>query len=144
MKRLCDVCHGVYANNHSFKEHQRKTGHRQVVSNNDETKNTVEYNQNICQLYDSLKVKDDRISSHKDSIENKDAEFATLHEEHKEAFAKAIADVSMLRPVVAKHFATLGEDSCFETTHDIFKPAINCLLDASHKFGIVWNAPKAK
>ncbi len=33
MKRLCDVCRGVYVNNHSFKEHQRKTGHRQFVSN---------------------------------------------------------------------------------------------------------------
>jgi hypothetical protein len=28
MKRLCEVCNGVYANNHSFKEHQRQTGHK--------------------------------------------------------------------------------------------------------------------
>jgi len=143
MQRLCDRCHGVYRNNHSFKEHQRKTGHQQIVSNNDKPQNTVGDNKKICRLDDSLKAKKDLISSPKNSVETNDAEFNTFQRELKEAFAKAIADVSMLRPVVAKHFASLGEDSSFETTDAIFKPAINYLLDVSHKFGIIWNAPKA-
>jgi hypothetical protein len=45
----------------------------------------------------------------------------------------------MIRPVIAKHYASLGEDNSFETTHNILKPAVNYLLDLSHKFGIVWN-----
>ena len=47
MKRLCDVCRGVYANNHSFKEHQRKTGHRQFVSNTAGLENADVSNRNI-------------------------------------------------------------------------------------------------
>jgi len=142
MQRLCDVCHGVYANNHSFKEHQRKTGHRQLASNNGERIYTVGGNQNISQFSYSVKGKNDRISSLKDSFEAKDAELGNVHGELKDAFAKVIADVAMIRPVIAKHYATLGEDSSFETTNNILKPAIGYLLDLSHKFGIVWNENK--
>ena len=86
-----------------------------------------------------MKGKNDHISALSDSVENKDAELDTVHDELKEAFAKVIADVAMIRPVIAKHYASLGEDSSFETTHNILKPATNYLLDLSHKFGIVWN-----
>jgi hypothetical protein len=139
MKRLCDVCRGVYANNHSFKEHQRKTGHRQFVSNNAGLRNADGDNRSTRQFSYELKDKNDRISSLRDSIENKDGELGNVHDELKEAFATIIADVAMIRPVIAKHYASLGEDNSFETTHNILKPAVNYLLDLSHKFGIVWN-----
>lgn len=139
MKRLCDVCRGVYANNHSFKEHQRKTGHRQFVSNNNGLQNTGAGNQHIGQFSNSLKSRNDRISSLKDSFENKDTEFDDFHNELKQAFANVIAAVVMIRPVIAKHYASLGEDSSFDTTNNIIKPATDYLLDLSHKFGIVWN-----
>ena len=139
MKRLCDVCRGVYANNHSFKEHQRKTGHRQFVSNTTRLENADVRNQNIDHYSYSLKGKNDRFSSLKDSIEGTDAQLGNVHDELKAAFATVIADVAMIRPVIAKHYASLGEDSSFETTHNILKPATNYLLDLSHKFGIVWN-----
>ena len=95
MKRLCDVCRGVYANNSSFSEHQRKTGHKQIASTNGDRTEIVESNDDlgqlqdslkvkdnsIAQLNDSLKVKDERMASLEDSIKTKDAEFATLHDE---------------------------------------------------------------
>ena len=139
MKRLCDVCRGVYANNHSFKEHQRKTGHRQFVSNTTKLENAHGDNQSTRQFSYALKGKNDRISALSDSVENKDGELGNVHDELKAAFATVIADVAMIRPVIAKHYASLGEDNSFETTHNILKPAVNYLLDLSHKFGIVWN-----
>ena len=139
MKRLCDVCRGVYANNHSFKEHQRKTGHRQFVSYTTRLENTNGDNRSTRQFSYALKDKNDRISSLSDSFGNKDAELDPVHDELKEAFATVIADVAMIRPVIAKHYASLGEDNSFETTHNILKPATNYLLELSHKFGIVWN-----
>ena len=139
MKRLCDVCRGVYANNHSFKEHQRKTGHRQFVSYTTRLENTNGDNRCTRQFSYALKGKNDRISSLSDSVENKDAELGNVQNELKAAFATVIADVAMIRPVIAKHYASLGEDSSFETTHNILKPATNYLLELSHKFGIVWN-----
>ena len=142
MQRLCDVCHGIYCNNHSFKEHQRKTGHRQVISNTTRLENANGDNRSTRQFSYALKDKNDRISSLRDSIENKDAELADFQIDLKEGFAKVIADISMLRPIVAKHFASLGKDSSFETTNNILKPATNYLLDLSHKFGIAWNEKK--
>jgi len=139
MQRLCDVCHGIYCNNHSFKEHQRKTGHRQVISNTTRLENANGDNRSTRQFSYALKGKNDRISSLSDSVENKDAELGNVQNELKAAFATVIADVAMIRPVIAKHYASLGEDSSFETTHNILKPATNYLLELSHKFGIVWN-----
>ena len=95
MKRLCDVCHGVYANNSSFSEHQRKTGHKQIAATDgertekvDSTKDLGELQDslkgkevNIAQLNDSITVKDELIASLEDSIKTKHAEFATLHDE---------------------------------------------------------------
>ena len=63
MKRLCDVCRGVYANNHSFKEHQRKTGHRQFVQNATKLENADVRNQNIGHYSYSLKGKNDFVSA---------------------------------------------------------------------------------
>jgi len=60
-------------------------------------------------------------------------------DELKEAFAKAIAEVSHLQFSIGKRFAASGKDGSFDTTHEIIKPAMNYLLDLSHKFGIVWN-----
>ena len=87
-------CHGVYANNSSFSEHQRKTGHKQIASKGDERTEQVEANNtsqsddllkgkdaSIAQLNDSLKTKDELIASLEDSIKTRDAEFATLHDE---------------------------------------------------------------
>jgi len=92
MRRLCDVCHGVYSNNSSFSAHQRKTGHKQIASTDGEivelTDNLVQLQDSlkgkdasIAQLNDSLKTKDDLIATLEDSIKTKDAEFATLHDE---------------------------------------------------------------
>ena len=95
MKRLCDVCRGVYANNSSFSEHQRKTGHKQIASTNGDRTEKVELTKDqgqlqdslkvkeasIAQLNDSLKTKDELISSLEDSIKTRDAEFGTLHDE---------------------------------------------------------------
>jgi len=61
----------------------------------------------------ALKGKNDRISSLSDSVENKDAELGNVHDELKTAFATVIADVAMIRPLIAKHYASLGEDSSF-------------------------------
>ena len=95
MRRLCDVCHGVYSNNSSFSAHQRKTGHKQIASTESKQTEKVDLNSelgqlqdslrgkdaNIAQLNDSLKTKDDVVASLEDSIKTKDAEFATLHDE---------------------------------------------------------------
>ena len=95
MKRLCDVCHGIYSNNSSFSAHQRKTGHKQIASTDGENAEKLELTGDQGQLEDSLKVKDDSIAQLndslktkgeliallEDSIKTKDAEFATLHDE---------------------------------------------------------------
>jgi hypothetical protein len=120
-----------------MKEHQRQTRHKQ---------NNIEGN--IAKLSDVAKMQVEMsekarlIVKSEGSLKTKDAEFTSSHDQLKQAFANAIADVSMLRPIVAKHLASLGEDSSFETTSDIFKPAINYLLDMSHKFGINWQQSK--
>jgi len=71
MKRLCDVCRGVYANNSSFSEHQRKTGHKQIASTNGDRTEIVESNDDLGQLQDSLKVKDNSIAQLNDSLKVK-------------------------------------------------------------------------
>ena len=60
-------------------------------------------------------------------------------DEVKEAFAKAIAEVSHLQFSIGKRFVALGKDGSFDTIHEIIKPTMNYLLALSHKFGIVWN-----
>ena len=132
----CNECNHLYKNKRTMKEHQRQTGHKQ---------NNIEGNiaklSDVARMQVEMSEKPRLIVKSEGLLKTKDAKFSS-HDQLKQAFANAIADVSMLRPIVAKHLASLGEDSSFETTSDIFKPAINYLLDMSHKFGINWQQPK--
>jgi hypothetical protein len=89
--------------------------------------------------YLKFKAQFDRLNKSQTKPLNEENHDKSEPDELKEAFAKAIAEVSHLQFSIGKRFAASGKDGSFDTTHEIIKPAMNYLLDLSHKFGIVWN-----